>query len=110
MKETEKPAADYRLPKSVLRWVGVGLVPGTAVVAIITIFSGVTLSDLARLGYLTFALAAAVTACRPRADYDQFLHATTTIPNARVQLVSNEAVYTASQATNARTSPSMAAE
>jgi glycosyltransferase 2 family protein len=47
------------LSKSMLRWVAVGLVLSSAVVAIITVSSGVTLSDVARLGYLSFALAAA---------------------------------------------------
>src|SRR5450759_4815459 len=58
MKETEKPAANYRLPKSVLRWVAVGIALSSAVVIAITIFSGVTWSDLERLGYLPFGLAA----------------------------------------------------
>ncbi len=64
MTETERPVADYKLPKSVLRWVAVGLVLSTSVVAIITILSGVTFADLARLGYLTFALAAAASVSR----------------------------------------------
>jgi uncharacterized protein (TIRG00374 family) len=64
LNESEKPAAEYRLSKSVLRWVAVGLVLSTSVVGIITIFSGVTLSDLARIGYLTFALAAAASVAR----------------------------------------------
>jgi glycosyltransferase 2 family protein len=59
MTETTKQPADYRLPRSVLRWVAVGLVLTTAVVIVISVFSGVTLSDLARLGYLPFGLAAA---------------------------------------------------
>jgi glycosyltransferase 2 family protein len=52
------------LPKSVLRWVAVGLVLSSAVVAIITISSGVTLSDIGRLGYLSFVLAAAASLAR----------------------------------------------
>jgi glycosyltransferase 2 family protein len=52
------------LPKSVLRWVAVGLVVSSSVVGIITILSGITLSDLARLGYLPFALAAAASLAR----------------------------------------------
>ena len=64
MTEAKKPLPDYRLPKSVLRWVGVGLVLSTSVVAIITIFSGVTWSDLERLGYLTFGLAAVASVAR----------------------------------------------
>lgn len=64
LKETEKPPPGYGLPKSVLRWVAVGLVVSTAVVIIISVFSGVTLSDLARLGYLPFGLAAAASVAR----------------------------------------------
>jgi uncharacterized protein (TIRG00374 family) len=47
------------LPRSTLKWVAVGLVVSSSVVGIITVLSGVTLSDLAALGYLSFALAAA---------------------------------------------------
>lgn len=64
MKEIKKSTADFRLPRSVLRWVAVGLAVSTAVVVIIALFSGVTLLDLARLGYLPFGLAAAVSAAR----------------------------------------------
>jgi len=59
MTETTKQPPDYRLPRSVLRWVAVGLVLTTAVVIVISVFSGVTPSDLTRLGYLPFGLAAA---------------------------------------------------
>jgi glycosyltransferase 2 family protein len=64
MKETQKPAADYRLPKSVLRWVTIGVALSSAVVIAITIFSGVSWSDLERLGYLPFGLAAAASVAR----------------------------------------------
>jgi glycosyltransferase 2 family protein len=64
LKETEKPPTGYGLPKSVIRWVAVGLVVSTAVVIVISIFSGVTLSDLARLGYVPFGLAAAASVAR----------------------------------------------
>jgi len=64
MKESDKPAADYRLPKSVLRWVAVGVTLSSAIVIVITIFSGVTWSDLERLGYLPFGLAAAASVAR----------------------------------------------
>jgi uncharacterized protein (TIRG00374 family) len=60
----EKPSIDYRPSKSVLRWVAVGLAVSSGVVIIISLFSGVTLSDLARLGYWTFGLAAATSAAR----------------------------------------------
>ena len=52
------------LPKSVMRWVVAGLVVSSSVVGIITVLSGVTLADLARLGYFSFALAAAVSLSR----------------------------------------------
>ncbi len=64
MKETEAPAADYRPSKSVLRWVAVGVALSSAVVIAITIFSGVSWSDLERLGYLPFGLAAAASVAR----------------------------------------------
>jgi len=62
--ETAKKTADYRLPRSILRWVAVGLALSSAVVILISIFSGVKLSDLERLGYLPFGLAAAASVAR----------------------------------------------
>jgi uncharacterized protein (TIRG00374 family) len=47
-----------------MKWVAIGLALTSAVVIAISIFSGVTLSDLAKLGYLTFGLAAVVTAAK----------------------------------------------
>jgi uncharacterized protein (TIRG00374 family) len=47
------------LPKSTLKWVAAGLVVSSSVVGIITVLSGVTLADLATIGYLSFVLAAA---------------------------------------------------
>ena len=64
MTETAKKTADYRLPRSILRWVAVGLALSSAVVILISIFSGVKLSDLERLGYLPFGLAAAASVAR----------------------------------------------
>lgn len=64
MNETEKPTDGSPLPKSVLKWAAAGLVLSSVVVIAITFFSGVTLSDLTRLGYFTFALAAAVSGLR----------------------------------------------
>ena len=64
MNATKKPTDGSPLPKSVLKWAAAGLVLSSAVVIAITFFSGVTLSDLAKLGYLTFALAAAVSGTR----------------------------------------------
>jgi uncharacterized protein (TIRG00374 family) len=61
---TEKKTTEFQLPKSVMKWVALGLVLSSSVVIAISIFSGVTLSDLAKLGYVTFALAAAVSASR----------------------------------------------
>jgi uncharacterized protein (TIRG00374 family) len=64
LNETERPADGSPLPKSVLKWAAAGLVLSSAVVIAITFLSGVTLSDLAKLGYLTFGLAAAVSGLR----------------------------------------------
>ena len=47
-----------------LRWVALGLVLTTSVVVVISLFSGVTFADLAKLGYVTFALAAVASAAR----------------------------------------------
>jgi len=60
----EEPAAGLKLPKSVLKWVAVGLVLSTSVVIVISVLSGVTIADLARLGYLPFGLAAVVSSTR----------------------------------------------
>jgi uncharacterized protein (TIRG00374 family) len=56
--------SEYQLPKSVLKWAALGLVLSSAVVIAISIFSGVKFSDLTALGYLTFGLAAGVSASR----------------------------------------------
>jgi uncharacterized membrane protein YbhN (UPF0104 family) len=57
-------ASGLALPKSMLRWVGLGLVLSSAIVIVISLSSGVTLSTLAQLGYLEFSLAAIVSAAR----------------------------------------------
>jgi putative flippase GtrA/uncharacterized membrane protein YbhN (UPF0104 family) len=62
--ETRKTTSEYQLPKSVMKWVALGLLLTSAVVIAISILSGVTFSDLTKLGYLTFALAAAVSASK----------------------------------------------
>jgi uncharacterized protein (TIRG00374 family) len=56
--------SEYQLPKSVLKWVALGLVLSSAVVIAISIFSGVKFSDLTELGYYTFALAAGASVMR----------------------------------------------
>jgi uncharacterized protein (TIRG00374 family) len=48
----------------VARWVALGLILSSSVVVVISISSGVTLSDLARLGYLQFGLAVLVSSAR----------------------------------------------
>ncbi|HZW84689.1 MAG TPA: lysylphosphatidylglycerol synthase transmembrane domain-containing protein [Nitrososphaerales archaeon] len=53
-----------RLSKSAIRWSAVGLVVSSSIIIAISIFSGVTVSDLARLGYVPFALAAALSAAK----------------------------------------------
>jgi hypothetical protein len=60
----ETPMSEYQLPKSVMKWVALGLLLTSAVVIAISILSGVKLSDLTKLGYLTFALAAGVCASK----------------------------------------------
>jgi hypothetical protein len=60
----EKTSSEYQLPKSVMKWIALGLLLTSAVVIAISILSGVKFSDLTKLGYLTFALAAGVTASR----------------------------------------------
>ena len=60
----EKSTSEYQLPKSVMKWVALGLLLTSAVVIAISILSGVKFSDLTKLGYLTFALAAGVCASR----------------------------------------------
>ena len=54
----------FRLPHKIVRWISVGLIFTTAVVLYISFSSGVTLADLARIGYVTFGLAAAASAGR----------------------------------------------
>ena len=60
----EKTTSEYQLPKSVMKWVALGLLLTSAVVIAISILSGVKFSDITKLGYLTFALAAGVSASR----------------------------------------------
>ncbi|MDA4117987.1 MAG: lysylphosphatidylglycerol synthase domain-containing protein [Thaumarchaeota archaeon] len=62
--EDERPASEYQLPKSVMKWVALGLLLSSGVVIAISILSGVKSSDLTKLGYLTFALAAGLAASR----------------------------------------------
>jgi hypothetical protein len=45
--------------KSVIRWMAVGLISSSACVIIISVLSGVSLSDFATVGFLPFGLAAA---------------------------------------------------
>jgi putative flippase GtrA len=60
----EKATSEYQLPKSVMKWVALGLLLTSAVVIAISILSGVKLSDLTKLGYLTFAFAAGACASK----------------------------------------------
>jgi uncharacterized protein (TIRG00374 family) len=64
LSDSEKPTNEYKLPKSVMKWVAIGLVISSAVVIAISFFSGVTLENLEKLGYLTFGLAAAASAAK----------------------------------------------
>jgi len=56
---TEAPTGGFQLPRSVIKWAAAGLVLTSAVVIIISLYSGVKFSDFERIGYLTFGLAAA---------------------------------------------------
>ena len=60
----EKSTNEYQLPKSVMKWIALGLLLTSAVVIAISILSGVKLSDLTKLGYVTFALAAGMCASK----------------------------------------------
>jgi hypothetical protein len=53
-----------QLPKSSIRWIALGLVVSSSVIVIISVFSGVTVSDLASLGYVPFVLAAVVSSAK----------------------------------------------
>jgi uncharacterized membrane protein YbhN (UPF0104 family) len=61
---TEAPTGSFRLSKSIIRWVAVGLVLTSSVVIIISIYSGVKFSDFEKVGFLTFGLTAAVSTAR----------------------------------------------
>src|SRR4030042_5154829 len=61
---TEGPTGGFQLPRSVIKWIAVGLVLSSAVVIIISLYSGVKFSDFESIGYLTFGLAAAVSVAR----------------------------------------------
>jgi putative flippase GtrA len=62
--EAEKMTSEYQLPKSVMKWVALGLLLSSGVVIAISILSGVKFSDLTKLGYLSFALAAGLASSR----------------------------------------------
>src|SRR4030043_1079957 len=61
---TEVPTGGFQLPRSVIKWVAAGLVLSSAVVIIISLYSGVKFSDFESIGYLTFGLAAAASVAR----------------------------------------------
>jgi putative flippase GtrA len=60
----EETTSEYQLPKSVMKWIALGLLLTSGVVIAISILSGVKVSDLTKLGYLTFALTAGVCASK----------------------------------------------
>jgi hypothetical protein len=64
MRRRTKTTNGLQLPKSAIRWSAVGLVVSSSIIIIISIFSGVTVSDLARLGYVPFVLAAMVSTAK----------------------------------------------
>ena len=55
---TEAPTGGFQLPRSLIKWIAVGLVLTSAVVIIISLYSGVKFSDFESIGYLTFGLVA----------------------------------------------------
>ncbi len=57
-----KPSNDngIQLPRSAIRWIAVGLVASTAILVVISLFSGVSVSDFAKLGLLPFVLASII--------------------------------------------------
>lgn len=52
----------FALPRSVIRWIFAGLLFSSCLVIVISVFSGVSLSNLASIGYLPFGLAAVASA------------------------------------------------
>jgi len=54
-----KPTTAFQLSASVIRWMAIGLIASSAIVVIISVFSGVSVSDFATIGLLPFVLAAA---------------------------------------------------
>jgi len=69
---TEATKDGFRLPKSIIRWVAVGLVLSSAVVIIISVYSGVKFSDFERIGFLSFGLCATVSAIRLFVQIERF--------------------------------------
>jgi uncharacterized membrane protein YbhN (UPF0104 family) len=61
---TVAPTGGFKLPRSVIKWVAAGLVLSSAVVIVISLYSGVKFSDFESIGYLTFGLAAAASVAR----------------------------------------------
>lgn len=61
---TKASPGGFQLPRSVIKWVAAGLVLTSAVVIIISLYSGVKFSDFARIGYLAFGLAAITSVAR----------------------------------------------
>lgn len=53
------PTTGVQLPRSVIRWMALGIIISSACVVIISVFSGVSLSDFATIGFIPFGLAAA---------------------------------------------------
>jgi uncharacterized membrane protein YbhN (UPF0104 family) len=54
-----KATTGFQLSWSAIRWMVIGLITSSAIVVIISVFSGVSLSDFATIGLLPFVLAAA---------------------------------------------------
>ena len=64
LSRTGKRPASISSQKSVMKWVALGLLLSSAGVVVISILSDMKFSELTKLGYLTFALAAGASASR----------------------------------------------
>ena len=62
--QSQETQSDFRIPRSVLRLIIVGLILSTFVVIVISAVSGVGLSELGKIGYLPFFLSAIASAAR----------------------------------------------
>ena len=62
--KTEGLTGSIGLPGRTMTWIGVGMVASSAVIIAISVFFGVSISDIEKIGLWTFLLAAAVSSVR----------------------------------------------